>query len=127
MDKNVRVFTDDHKAVMKAFHPFADTESPATMEEIFPEEATTGSAIPMPELPAVPPMAEEVKVTLVPKDAIDQIKALIAVEDIDKAIKKQGEEIIASLEELIKQTDNAQTFLDKNKKVAETPPTEEKA
>ena len=126
MDKIVKL-TDAQKETATMFMPFADD---AQIAEMFPEEDTTGSAIPMPETaPAMPPMEkkEEVKVMLDPKDAIDQIKALIAGEEIEKEIKKQGEEIIASLEELIKQVDNAQTFLDKNKKAVEPVPSEEKA
>jgi hypothetical protein len=126
MDKIVKL-TDAQKETATMFCPFADD---AQIAEMFPEEDTTGSALPMPELPALPAMEEkkeEVKVVLAPKEAIDQIKALIAGEEIEKEVKKQGEEIVASLEELIKQIDNAQTFLDKNKKAVETVPPEVKA
>ena len=112
--------SDAQMKIGKAFLPLADATE---LGEMFPaEDIGAGTAVPpVSELPPVEVKKEE-KIVMDPKAAVEAIKALIAAEDIDKAVKKQGEEMIASLEELIKAQEAAQEFLDKNKP-KEVPPT----
>jgi len=125
MDEKTKIVTlsDAQLKIGKAFLPLADTTE---LGEMFPtEDIGAGTAVPpISELPPVEVKTEE-KIVMEPKAAIEAIKALIAAEEIDKAVKKQGEEMIASLEELIKAQEAAQEFLDKNK-LKEVPPTEAK-
>ena len=100
-------------AAKDVFIAFADT---ASLEELaaLPPLPETMPPIAMPEVK----VEEEVKPKMEGKPNLDEIKvklvAIVDNKDMDKAIKKSAEELIAQLEELKAFEENATKFLKDN-------------
>jgi len=81
--------------------PAATTEVPPVTPEVTP---------PAEETPAAPMNPAQ--------DKIDAIKAIVGIKDIDKGIKKEGEDMISRLEEFKKLLEDADKFINTNQKNA---------
>lgn len=104
---------DEYRGLAMAGGQNADEGLKAEMKEEESKETTAGEQ----------QTSEQEKTEV--EGIIASIKDIIEADDVDKTIKKQGEEVIAELEAHAKSFENAQAFIKENAKAHEAGETEE--